>query len=115
MSNILERIDAIETVYNELVEKFLLVMLNQYRKDVLSSLAVEKKMAHRKQIQIKQKSQTVLQTIDFNFILMDESGGKSISNHLIKGLVSKNKTYLNNFKKTEIILTLSKAYGLKVK
>jgi len=29
-------------------------------------------------------------------------------------LVSKNKTYLNNFKKTEI-LTLSKAYGLKVK
>jgi hypothetical protein len=34
-------------------------MLNQYRKDFLQTLSVEKKMAHRKQIQVKAKSKAL--------------------------------------------------------
>lgn len=43
LSETVDRICAIEEIYEELVRKFLLVMLNQYRKDFLQTLSVEKK------------------------------------------------------------------------
>ncbi|KAK3102535.1 hypothetical protein FSP39_012046 [Pinctada imbricata] len=45
-----------ELLFQELSEKFLLVMVNQYRKDFLMNLSVQKKMAHRKQIQVGSQS-----------------------------------------------------------
>lgn len=40
LSETVDRICAIEEIYEELVRKFLLVMLNQYRKDFLQTLSV---------------------------------------------------------------------------
>ncbi|XP_061181181.1 uncharacterized protein LOC133189805 [Saccostrea echinata] len=48
-----DRVNAIETLYKVLTEKFMMVILNQYRKDILSCLCIHKKMAHRKQILVK--------------------------------------------------------------
>ncbi|WAR14614.1 hypothetical protein MAR_004719, partial [Mya arenaria] len=41
-----------EIIYKKIIKQHLMVMLNQYRKDILESFNVEKKMSHRKQIQL---------------------------------------------------------------
>jgi len=52
-------------IYNELVKKYLMVFLAQFRKDIKSDYRVEKTMAHRKQIkvtkQIKSKEKISLE------------------------------------------------------
>lgn len=114
LSETVDRICAIEEIYEELVRKFLLVMLNQYRKDFLQTLSVEKKMAHRKQIQVKAKSKALKgSNIDFNFIVND-SEGKSVSHQILKGLILQNSKYLCTFKKKEL-MSLCKAYNMKIK
>ncbi|WAR26397.1 PIF1-like protein, partial [Mya arenaria] len=45
----------IGTIYKKIIKLFLMVMLNQFRKDMLESFNVEKKMAHRKQIRVSSK------------------------------------------------------------
>lgn len=53
VAEMLDTVGAIEQLYKELTDKFLLVMFNQFRKDFLLCLCVEKKMAHRKQILVR--------------------------------------------------------------
>ncbi|XP_062597103.1 uncharacterized protein LOC134258565 [Saccostrea cucullata] len=53
LDEMVDRVNALETLYKVLTEKFMMVMLNQYRKDILSCLSIHKKMAHRKQILVK--------------------------------------------------------------
>ena len=60
------RVCAIEEIYEELTRTFILAMLNQHRKDFLQTLSVEKKMAHRKQIQVKSKCKALkVSNIDY--------------------------------------------------
>ncbi|XP_021349151.1 uncharacterized protein LOC110447633 [Mizuhopecten yessoensis] len=55
LHEIVLRVHAIDTLFMEILKKFLMVMLNQFRKDLLQALSVEKTMAHRKQILVKKK------------------------------------------------------------
>ena len=43
------------TVYNGIIKLFLMVMINQFRKDVKENLNVKKKMAHRKEVRVNVK------------------------------------------------------------
>ncbi|WAR09813.1 hypothetical protein MAR_034889, partial [Mya arenaria] len=61
INSILEKMVLISSqtcsIFNELIQKYLMVLLSQFRKDFKSSLRVEKTMAHRKQIKVsKQRS-----------------------------------------------------------
>jgi hypothetical protein len=47
---------TVQTVYKKVVKLFLLVMFNQFRKDLLEAFNIKKKMAHRKQVQVSNKS-----------------------------------------------------------
>lgn len=60
-------------LYEDIIRKFLFVMLTQFRKDLLQSFSVAKTMAHRKQIQIrKQKAGTSsVQKVTFKSIQTD--------------------------------------------
>lgn len=52
----------VNTIYRELTDKYLSVLLAQFRRDIKSSMKIEKKMAHRKQIKVsssKTQSQEV--------------------------------------------------------
>lgn len=44
----LDIVGVIEQLYKELIDKFLLVMFNQFCKDFFLCLCVEKKMVYRK-------------------------------------------------------------------
>ena len=48
--------EPIHDVYLKIVKTFLMVMINQFRKDILESLDVAKKMAHRKAVQVSTTS-----------------------------------------------------------
>lgn len=48
----------IHELFQELIKKYLHVLLAQFRKDVKSASKIEKKMAHRKQIKVSQKVKT---------------------------------------------------------
>lgn len=63
---------SINIIYNEVVRKFVMVMLNQYRKDLLQALSVEKTLAHRKQIQTR-KAKKKLNTGESSVISMKSS------------------------------------------
>ncbi|XP_069109558.1 uncharacterized protein [Argopecten irradians] len=99
-------------VYSELIKKFLLVLLNQFRKDFLQALSVEKKMAHRKQIQVRTKKNASQTTVDYKLLLEDKSEGKIVSHNLLKGLILKDKTFLNSMTRKQLV-SLSKAYSSK--
>ena len=81
---------CIEKIFVEFVEKFLMVMINQFRENSLTSLSVQK-MAHRKQIQVSIGQGTK----NFASILKDPSPGKWSSNNLLKGLIVIDKNYLD--------------------
>ncbi|XP_060604284.1 uncharacterized protein LOC132757110 [Ruditapes philippinarum] len=48
----------ISNVYKKIIKLFLMVMVNQFRKDILESFNIQKKMAHRKQIRVSQTDKT---------------------------------------------------------
>ncbi|XP_045173548.2 uncharacterized protein LOC123535080 [Mercenaria mercenaria] len=48
----------INSIFRELTEKYVSVLLAQFRKDVKSACKIEKKMAHRKQIKISSKKKS---------------------------------------------------------
>ncbi|XP_052762012.1 uncharacterized protein LOC128204651 [Mya arenaria] len=60
INSILEKMVLISSqtcsIFNELIQKYLMVLLSQFRKDFKSSLRVEKTMAHRKQIKVSKQS-----------------------------------------------------------
>ena len=47
------RKQQMRNIYKKIVKLFLMVMLNQFRKDILHSFEVTKKMAHRKQVRVQ--------------------------------------------------------------
>lgn len=57
----------VEDIYKKLIKLYLMVLLNQFRRDLIEHLMVKKKMAHRKEIQVSdsvnrgKKSVTVTQ------------------------------------------------------
>lgn len=112
VAEMLDTVGAIEQLYKELTDKFLLVMFNQFRKDFLLCLCVEKKMAHRKQILVRSQKKEV--TVDMAFILDDDSKEKVISHNLLKSIISKNKGYMDCFGKKDLVL-LCKAYNCQIK
>ena len=44
--------ELLNTIYQKIIKIFLTVMVNQFRKDLLETLNVQKKMAHRKQVRV---------------------------------------------------------------
>jgi len=48
----------VKNMYRELTEKYLSVLMAQFRRDVKSSLKIEKKMAHRKQIKVSSANES---------------------------------------------------------
>lgn len=46
------QIVQIEKIYRHIIKYHLIVMLNQFRKDILDRFQIEKKMAHRKQVRV---------------------------------------------------------------
>ncbi|XP_033725340.1 uncharacterized protein LOC117315301 [Pecten maximus] len=107
-------VSVTECIYKDIVEKFVMVMLNQFRKDLLQAFSVEKTLAHRKQILIKKSKQSDIQgTVSFDSISKDNSIGKDMSHNLLKGLLLQQKDVLKSFTKTNL-QTLCKAYSLKV-
>ena len=57
LENIVCTSAQIHQIYNELVQKYFLVLFAQFRRDVKSALNVRKTMAHRKQIKVSTKSE----------------------------------------------------------
>ena len=57
LENIVCTSAQIHQIYNELVQKYFLVLFAQFRQDVKSALNVRKTMAHRKQIKVSTKSE----------------------------------------------------------
>ncbi|XP_062566614.1 uncharacterized protein LOC134228937 [Saccostrea cucullata] len=97
MSDLLCKVCCIEEIYVEIVKKFLMVMFKQFMKDFLRCQAVEKKMAHRKQILVSKKKSAGIK-VNFDFIMQDTSSGKSVSHSLLKS----DTNLLENMKKTEL-------------
>lgn len=64
VSSLLEKLVLISAqvskIYHELVQKYLMVLLSQFRKDAKSAFRVEKTMAHRKQIKVTKPKQSKL-------------------------------------------------------
>lgn len=57
-------IEQVEKIHLELLQKYLMVMFSQFRKDIKSTMHVEKTLAHRKQIKVnksKKMSKLLLQ------------------------------------------------------
>lgn len=104
VAEMLDTVGAIEQLYKELTDKFLLVMFNQFRKDFLLCLCVEKKMAHRKQILVRSQKNPKEVKVDMAFILDDDSKEKNISHNLLKSIISKNKGYMECFGKKDLVL-----------
>ena len=72
-------------------------------------------MAHRKQIRVSKASkQAPVTNVNFSFIVNDMSKGKSMSNHILKGMILKDMKFLHKFKKTELVV-LCKAYNVQSK
>ncbi|KAK3590070.1 hypothetical protein CHS0354_041112 [Potamilus streckersoni] len=93
---------CIKELFEEIIEKFLAVMLNQFRKDFLQAMSVEKKMVHRKQIGISKHIRTKLSPISYKHITEDKSKDKNVSHHLLKSCVFENKSFLMSFRKREL-------------
>lgn len=107
---------AIATCYHSVITKFMMVMLNQFRKDLLRGFAVEKAMAHRKQIQVKKSKRPAAGTVTFKSIREDDTQGKTMSHSLLKGLLMAKKDakdVLLHFLKPQLIV-LAKAYNLTI-
>lgn len=115
VAEMLDTVGAIEQLYKELTDKFLLVMFNQFRKDFLLCLCVEKKMAHRKQILVRSQKNLKEEKVDMAFILDDDSKEKVISHNLLKSIISKNKGYMECFGKKKDLVLLCKAYNCQIK
>ena len=101
-------------LFESISRKFLLVMLNQFRRDLLQSFRISKTMAHRKQIQVrKQKQDSKKQTVTYESIKKDTSVKKEMSYSLMRGLLLGKVDIFKDMKKTEI-LKLCLAFNLKV-
>ena len=82
--------DSIKELFEEIVRKYFLVLLNQFRKDLKEALlAVGKKMAHRKQIQMAGKKSKASKMVTFSSLVDDTSLNKSVSHHLLKAGILK--------------------------
>lgn len=77
----------------------------------LKSLSMKKQMAHRMQIQVKSNAHKQ-SSIDFEFMLKDKSDNKSVSHHVLQGLVHQKADSLC---KKEDLLSMCKAYDVKIK
>ena len=71
-----------------------MVMMNQFMRDFLQSLALEKKWPIAKQILVAKKKCPEGVTVDFNFIKSDTSPNESVSHKLLQNLISDNKAPL---------------------
>ena len=101
-------------LFEAVSRKFLLVMLNQFRRDLLQSFRVSKTMAHRKQIQIKkQKQESRKLSVTLESIRKDASENKTMSHSLLRGLLMSESDVFKDMKKTDI-LKLCNAYNVKV-
>ena len=88
-------------------------MFNQFMKDFFTFLAVEKKIAHRKEILVsRQMSEEV--KVYFNFIVKDSSPGKTLLHNLMKTLISTNQNFFEMMNKINL-LKLCSTYGLPAK
>jgi len=112
LSSTVTKVHNIHKVFADVTGKFLMVMFNQFRKDLLHSFSVAKTMAHRKQIMVKQqKRQLSVQSVSFQTIADDKSVAKEMSHSLLRGLIMSNISVLEQMKKTEIA-KLGRAYGV---
>lgn len=101
-------------IFEDVSRKFMLVMLNQFRKDLLQSFSISKTMAHRKQILVKkQKSESAKQKITFKSIQNDTSENRGMSHSLMHGLLLGKVDFFSDMTKAEI-LKLGLAYNLKM-
>jgi hypothetical protein len=57
-------LETIEDIFKELTEKYITVLLAQFRRDVKTACKIEKKMAHRKQIKLPAKHKIVEKSSD---------------------------------------------------
>ena len=86
-------------LFEAISRKFLLVMLNQFRRYLLQSFRISKTMAHKKQIQIKkQKQEARKQTVTFESVQNDKSGKKEMSHSLCVALFRQSRC-LNRYEK----------------
>lgn len=112
LSEAVSKVHSMHAVFKDLVSKFLMVMFNQFRKDLLHSFSVAKTMAHRKQILVRQeKKQTVQKSVSFNTIMEDKTEKKEMSHSLLRGLIMSDVKALEQMKKKEIE-KIGKAYGI---
>ena len=91
--------------------KFLSVMLNQFRSDLLQSFRISKAMAHRKQIQVKKQKQEA-RKLHLNMSKMT-SEKNEMSHSLMRGLILGKVDVLTDMKKNKV-LKLCLAYNVKV-
>ncbi|KAG1664800.1 hypothetical protein GQR58_019668 [Nymphon striatum] len=72
INSILEKMVLVSSqtccLFKELVEKYLMVLLAQFRKDFKSSLRVEKTMEHRKQIKVSKPSKNQTRKMVRNYV-----------------------------------------------
>ena len=68
------RKQQMRNIYKKIVKLFLMVMLNQFRKDILHSFEVTKKMAHRKQVRVQAPMSVRKKTVTISSIEPSTSG-----------------------------------------
>jgi len=85
-------------IYQEVLKKYLLVLLAQFRKDVKSAAKMEKKMAHRKQIKVSKKSLPKFSDSQKTAHVLPEpiAGPSRINDHPVAGTFVCNKCNSDN-------------------
>jgi hypothetical protein len=112
MVSVMEILPLIEHMMEFIVKKFLLIMLAQFRKDILQAFKISKSMEHRKQIQIRKakKDTSSGKSLSYDEILKDSTENKKMSHALLQGMILRKVPVLENMTKKQLIL-LIRAYG----
>jgi hypothetical protein len=82
--------DAIRTLYNDVVQKFLRISCGQFRKEYLHILTLQKEEAHRKQIQMKSTKPTCSSNWNFAQIISDVTLNKIASHRRLQAELLRN-------------------------
>lgn len=113
MLNTLEANQVAEYLLERLTKSFLLVMLVQFKNDLLQSFKISKSMEHRKQIQTKKSTDKApVKALSYTDILEDHTENRKMSHSLLQGLLMRHLPVLQPMIKTQL-QQLCKAYAVR--